>query len=156
VVSNDTKTLFFVFFLHFQFSILSTLLDPASGAGFVTNPGVHMAPRLRAAGNDDTADDVLGTLAAAVSIYLIYLHRRGTGKGRVSDPADAQIGLANEYISKLYLPEELSELRALLRKVCLCSAVTPPFFFSSSNTTYCETAYADCSPRFDFGDKRYA
>ncbi|ETR99116.1 hypothetical protein M419DRAFT_87259 [Trichoderma reesei RUT C-30] len=74
---------------------------------------------LRAAGNDDTADDVLGTLAAAVSIYLIYLHRRGTGKGRVSDPADAQIGLANEYISKLYLPEELSELRALLRKVRL-------------------------------------
>ncbi|KAH0495445.1 hypothetical protein TgHK011_008997 [Trichoderma gracile] len=72
---------------------------------------------LRAAGNDNTADDVLGTLAAAVSLYLIYLRRRGAEKGRVIGQADAQIILANEYISNVYLPEGLPELQALLRKV---------------------------------------
>lgn len=80
---------------------------------------------MRVAGNDNTADDVLGTLAVAVSLYLIYHRRQNAEKGKVNGQADGQIAMVNDYMSGVYLPEELGGLRALLRKVCPVQIANP-------------------------------
>ncbi|KAL6889851.1 hypothetical protein HDV57DRAFT_514658 [Trichoderma longibrachiatum] len=56
---------------------------------------------LRAAGNDNTAEDVLGTLAVAVSLYLVYQRSQSAGREKASGQADAQIGMVNAFISKV-------------------------------------------------------
>ncbi|KAL6860928.1 hypothetical protein J3F83DRAFT_748012 [Trichoderma novae-zelandiae] len=72
---------------------------------------------LRTAGNDSTAADVLGTLALAVSLYLVYHRNQSAGKGKANGQADAHIGMVNAYLSNVDLPEELHGLRGLLRQL---------------------------------------